>query len=178
MSRAEELKIIAAEWRSARRIYPVYLAVGIRFNLDIQPLPELESPIHRSEPEVVARVRQWMTRADEWIQVRHLRHFLQSSSLSNEGSLRALIGRYLGKDVKTESDRDKLDFLLVQYFSQCAPSHMLVRDVGLYEVAQVLEPVLDEVTPSVPGWLEPLEDILRRVRQCRTMRELLRKGIL
>src|SRR6266545_3009717 len=108
---AEELKAIAAEWRTARRLYPIFLGVAQRYGLEIKPCKDLESPIDRSEPEVLAGIRQWLAHCDEWIQIHQLRQFLQTSLLSNEASLRALISRYLGKEARTDTDRDKLDFL-------------------------------------------------------------------
>ncbi len=174
----EQLKAIASEWRAARRLYPLFLGIAQHFGLEVKPNKDLESPIDRSDPEVLAGIRQWLTHADEWIQVYQLRQFLQTSPLSNEASLRALIVRYLGKEVRTDSDRDKLDFLLVQYFSQCAPSSMLDRDVSMQDVAQVMEPVLGKISGGAPGWLEALEDGLRRVRSCHSIRDLLRHGVL
>lgn len=174
----EQLKGIAADWRNARYVYPLFLGIAQRFGLEIKPNKDLESPVDRSEPEVLAGIRQWLAQADESIQVHQLRQFLQTSPLSNEASLRALITRYLDKQVRNDSDRDKLDFLLVQYFSQCAPSSMLNRDLSMQEVAQVMEPVLGKTTGAGPGWLEPLEDGLRRVRNCRRIRDLLRNGVL
>jgi hypothetical protein len=174
----EQLKAIAAEWRTARRIYPVFLGICQRFGMEVHPCKELESPIDRSEPAVLNAVRQWLAHVDDWTQVHQLRQFLQSSPLSNEGTLRALLTRYLGKEVRSDSDRDKVDFLLVQYFSQCAPSSMLNREVSMEEVAQVMHPVVGAVTAAGPGWLEPLEDALRRLRNCLSIRDLLRQGIL
>src|SRR4051812_32101033 len=43
---------VASQWRSARRLYPIYAAIAREFDLGA-PCRELESPINRSEPEVL-----------------------------------------------------------------------------------------------------------------------------
>jgi len=65
------------------------------------------------------------------------------------------------KTVKSTSDRDKTDFLLVQYFSLCAPSGLEDADVDLDYVAQVLEPVLGPQQPKLPAWLSSIETIMQ-----------------
>jgi len=54
------------------------------------------------------------------------------------------------KAAKSAADRDKTDFLLVQYFSLCVPSGLADADVDLEYVAQVLEPVLGAQSPEDP----------------------------
>ena len=64
---------------------------------------------------------QWFEQIDGHVQVWQLRQLLQSTSLQNEENLRYLIVRHLDKKQKSEADKDKIDFLLVQYFAHCAP---------------------------------------------------------
>ncbi len=52
---------IAAQWRTARRIYPTYSALTRSFEFGVGQCRELESPINRSEPEVMARVNNWLS---------------------------------------------------------------------------------------------------------------------
>jgi hypothetical protein len=82
------------------------------------------------------------------------------------------------KTAKATSDRDKADFLLVQYFSLCAPSGLEDADLDLDYVAQVLEPVLGPQEPELPAWLSSLETILQSAARCRRLSELLHSGIL
>ncbi len=175
---AEELKVIAAEWRRARRIHLIYIGICDQFSLAYPQCSELDSPIDRAEPEAVANVRKWLRDVDALIQPHQLRIFLQTSALASEPGVRALIERFCHKEERSPTDRDKLDFLLVQYFAQCAPSELLHVLPTLADVARVLEPALGKATAEAPGWLESLDDALRRLGHCGTLREVLRQGIL
>jgi len=74
--------------------------------------------------------------------------------------------------------RDKIDFLLVQYFSQLAPSGVSDAEVDLAYVAQSLEPVVGDVDLKPPVWLNALDRVLEAARNCRSLDELLHGGIL
>ena len=76
------------------------------------------------------------------------------------------------------SDRDKIDFLLVQYFSHCAPSRLEDTDVDMAYVAQMLDPVLGSVDLTLPSWLHPLDDFIQAADACRSLNELLTSGTL
>lgn len=169
---------LAAEWRAARRLYPLYLALDQQFELGAPPSKELEHPMDRTEPAAIERVRRWLAGLDERVQVHHLRQLLQTTHLGSPENLHALLTRHLEKKRKTESDRDKLDFLLVQYFTQCAPPEFHQRDVTLEEVAEVLEPVLGECSFNPPPWLSPLEDDLETLNDCESLRQVFALGIL
>ena len=123
-------------------------------------------------------MRDWVEQTDEAIQAYHLRLFLQTGQLCNADTLRALIGYYREKRIWSGSDRDKLDFLLVQYLALCAPETLLHHAPSFAEVIAVLEPVLGEIPAAPPAWLEQVEDTLQRVVQCQTLRALLRQGVL
>jgi hypothetical protein len=61
---ASPLKEIAAQWRTARRLYLVYSALLERYALGLPPCRELESPVDRAEPEVSEYgigLRRWMS---------------------------------------------------------------------------------------------------------------------
>ena len=77
-----------------------------------------------------------------------------------------------------DSDRDKIDFLLVQFFSHCAPSRLEDADVDLAYVAQTLEPVLGSVDLKVPEWLSPLDEIIQTANGCHNLNQLLTGRIL
>lgn len=169
---------LAAEWRAARRLYPLYLALIQQFDLEVPPSKELEHPMDRTEPAAIERVRRWFALLDERVAVYQLRQLLQTTHLGSEENLRALITRHLEKDRKTESDRDKLDFLLVQYFTQAAPPEFHSHDVTLEDLADVLEPVLGECSLNPPQWLSPLERDLESLKSCDSLRQLFAHGIL
>jgi hypothetical protein len=115
---------------------------------------------------------------DQRIQVHQLRQFLQTTTLTSEEGLRTLLKHHLHKEQRNPSDRDKLDFLLVQFFSHCAPSRLEDGDVDIEYVAQVLDPVLSAWDLTMPEWLKPLNTFLQSADGCRSLNELLGSGIL
>jgi hypothetical protein len=175
---AKPITEVAAYWREARKLYTVYSSLLERFALGLLPSKELESPIDRTEPESVQNIQQWFEQMDERVHVHQLRQLLQTSRLGTEDNLRALVNHHLEKETKSDSDRDKVDFLLVQYLSSCAPPGFYDRDVEFEEVAQVLEPILGEVGLHPPGWLEPLNDAAKGLDAMHSLRDLLGEGIL
>jgi hypothetical protein len=175
---AKPITEVAAYWREARKLYTVYSSLLERFALGLLPSKELESPIDRTEPESVPNIQQWFEQMDERVHVHQLRQLLQTSRLGTEDNLRALVNHHLEKETKSDSDRDKVDFLLVQYLSSCAPPGFYDRDVEFEEVAQVLEPILGEVGLHPPGWLEPLNQAAKGLDAMHSLRDLLGEGIL
>jgi hypothetical protein len=92
--------------------------------------------------------------------------------------LRILLAHHLSRAEHSDSDRDKIDFLLVQYFSHCAPSRLEDADVDMAYVAQTLEDVLESVDVTVPAWLEPLDEIVQSANGCQSLNQLLTTRIL
>jgi hypothetical protein len=88
-----------------------------------------------------------------------------------------LVQYFLAQPTKNESVRDKVDFLLVQYFSQAAPVQ-LDDHVDLDYVAHALDQVLGPVELKAPVWLNALDRILDSARHCRSLDELLHGGVL
>ncbi|MBZ5646180.1 MAG: hypothetical protein LAN37_03025 [Acidobacteriia bacterium] len=172
------LREIAAQWRAARRIYPIYAGVVRHFDIGIQPCRDLESPIDRNDPEILEKIASWFDSVDERSHAGHLRQALQTAHVAKEDNLRELLRRFLEKEQKSASDRDKIDFLLVQYFAQCAPHAMHNRALELEDIAEVLEPVLGEAVPQQPRWLQVLDSELAKLGECKSLRELLEKGVL
>ncbi len=157
-------------------LQPVYSTLVREFVIEAPPNPvdEAFSP----SAESVEHAVQWFQQVDAQIQVHQLRQFLQTTPLATEAVLRHLLLHHMQKPSKSSSDRDKTDFLLVQYFSLCAPSGLEDSDVDLEYVAQVLEPVLGPLQPKLPAWLNPLENILHTAANCRRLSELLHSGTL
>jgi hypothetical protein len=175
---AKQLTEIAAQWREARKLYVVYSALLEKFALGLPPSRELESPIDRNEPGALARINDWFEQMDQRVHVHQLRQLLQTTKLGTEENLRTLLGHHLEKEKKNEADRDKIDFLLVQYLSSCAPPGFYEKEVSFDEIAQVLEPVLGEVGAHPPKWLEPLEKATNELDNLRSLRDLLEQGML
>ncbi len=172
------LREIAAQWRADRRIYPIYASIVRQFELGLEPCRDLESPIDRNDPVILEKIAAWFDQVDAKSHAGHLRQALQTAHVAKEDNLRGLLSRFLSKEKRSAADRDKVDFLLVQYFAQCAPHSMHNRELELDDIAQVLEPVLGEAVPQQPRWLEVLDSELDKLKQCHTLHELLEKAVL
>ncbi len=120
---------LSAKWNLARRLYPIYFELAREFVIDVQACPDLESSVDTPAPERVEQARQWLEEMDQRIQVHQLRQFLQTSSVVNQEGLLSLLQHFLANSAKGDATRDKIDFLLVQYFSQIAPSGLDDADV-------------------------------------------------
>lgn len=169
---------IAAFWRTSRRLYTIYSELNRTFELGLPLCTELEYPIDRSEPEVIARVRRWLEVMDDKVQTWQLRQLLQSTNLQTEENLRALICRHFEKQRKSEIDRDKIDFLLVQYFAHCAPQNSFEQNISLSEVARVLEPILGAVPEKFPEWTTGIDEKLETLNRCNSLEELQKSNAL
>jgi hypothetical protein len=167
----------AAEfWRVARRLYSVYIELDRTFELDMPPCSELADAVDRTEMDARERVLQWFDQVDARVQVWQLRQLLQSTNLQSEENLRYLIARHLDKTQKNEADKDKIDFLLVQYFAHCAPHGL--AETALEEVARVLEPAMGIRSETFPEWASSLDAKLRKLNDSNSLEELQNSGAL
>ncbi|HEY6302308.1 MAG TPA: hypothetical protein VIX14_04520 [Terriglobales bacterium] len=157
-------------------LLPIYSALVREFVVEVPACPVEEG--FSPSAESVKQAEGWFQQVDAQIQVHQLRQFLQTTPLANEVILRHLLAHQMQKAAKSSSDRDKTDFLLVQYFSLCAPSGLEDADLDLDYVAQVLEPVLGPQEPKLPEWLSSLETIMQSAARCRRLSELLHCGAL
>jgi hypothetical protein len=168
----------AAQWNTARRLYPIYVELAREFVIDVQPCADLEAGVETPGKEALEQAIHWIDELDERVQVHQLRQFLQTSSIVSPEGLLDLLQHFLAKAAKSDSVRDKIDFLLVQYFSQLAPTGLVDSEVDLGYVAQSLHPLLGQVELKPPVWLNGLDRVLESARRCRSMDELLHGGIL
>jgi hypothetical protein len=166
-------------WDELRAVFPIYLAIAkqleveIPFGQDKRVLPE------KADPALGNQVRTWLDALDQQVQVYQLRHLLQMTTLNaSESGLRALILRHLRKQSKTTIDRDKIDFLLVQYFALCAPAKIYHKQIELQDTAQVMKGVLGEVDTTPLEWCEPLEKMIESLRGFRSLRDLLKTNFI
>jgi len=169
---------LAALWSSARRLHPIYVELAREFVLDAPPFAALDEPVDAPDRETVEHSQQWLQDMDDRIQVHQLRQFLQTSSLVDGDGLIAFLQHFLRKPTRTDSSRDKIDFLLVQYFSQKAPTELEDNEADVAYVAQSLEPVLGPVELKSPVWLNALDRVLEAARHCQSLDELLHGGVL
>src|SRR6202142_2984491 len=152
MTPTSQLSDLAAEWRDARLLYPLYAALAREFVIELPRHNDLEAGIDAPPQESVEQTRQLFVDLDSRIQVHQLRQFLQTTTVSSDDALRTLLIHHLRKQEHTDSDRDKIDFLLVQFFSHCAPSRLDDADSDLAYVPQTPDPVLGSFDLSVPSW--------------------------
>jgi hypothetical protein len=158
-------------------LQPIYASLVREFVIEVEACP-IAADDPAPSAASIKQAQAWFKQVDTQIQVHQLRQFLQTTPLANENILRNLLAHHLQKSVKGSADRDKIDFLLVQYFSLCAPSGLEDSDVDLDYVAQVLEPVLGPQQPQLPGWLSSLETVLQSATRCKRLSELLHSGVL
>ena len=168
-----------AQWKEAREVFPIYLALAKQQEIDI-PFPQAKRNLpEKPDADLFTQVHEWLDAMDQKVIAHQLRHLLQMTTLNaSENSLRALIRRHLRKPKKSNPDRDKIDFLLVQYFALCAPAKIYHKQIELDDVAQVMHPVLGEVDPAPLDWCAPLEKMILALRAFRSLREILKTNFI
>jgi hypothetical protein len=168
-----------AQWEEIRSVFPIYVALAKHLQIDI-PIPQNKRILpEKAEPEFSTQVQTWLNSLDLQVQVHQLRHLLQTTTLiASESGLRALIMRHLRKSSKSNPDRDKIDFLLVQYFALCAPARIYHKQIELSDVAQVMKPILGEVDTAPLSWCEPLEKIIHMLRTFKSLRDMLKTNFI
>jgi hypothetical protein len=168
-----------APWDELRSVFPIYLALAKHLQIEI-PFPQNKRVMpEKADPELHNQVQAWLDSMDVQVQVHQLRHLLQMTTLNaSESGLRALIMRHLRKPSKSNTDRDKIDFLLVQYFALCAPAKIYHKQIELTDVAQVMKPVLGEVDCTPLSWCEPLEKMIQSLRTFRSLRDILKTSFI
>jgi len=178
MTPSTPVQDLATQWSFARKLYPVYFELAREFAIDVKPCAELEAGVEMPGKDTVEQANRWLEHMDEAIQVHQLRQFLQTSALVSQEGLLTLLQHFLAKQNKSDSIRDKIDFLLVQYFSQIAPAGLNDPQVDLAYVAHTMEPVLGAVELKPPVWLNALDRVLDAAHKCKSLDELLHGGVL
>jgi len=168
----------AARWTEARLAYPLYSALTAQFELAPALYPAGELPALRPTRDVIDRDLQWFDAIDEKVRAFQIRQLPPEVLNASEEALRAFIQRLLKRPGKTNADRDKIDLLLVQYFALCAPEALYREEIKLADVARVLQPVLVEADAASLDWCEPLEQILKTLDGCHSLRDMMEHGLL
>jgi hypothetical protein len=148
------------------------------FAIDLQPCLELEEALDSPPAESVIEAENWLQTMDQRILVHQLRQFLQTSPEITEDILRELLVHHLSKRQRTDHDRDKVDFLLVQLFSQQVTFDISDSDLNLTSVAKALEPVLGIFDVTEPEWLSPLNDLLSKAENAADLNALFTSRII
>jgi len=168
-----------AQWEELRSVFPIYVALAKQLQLEI-PIPQNKRILpDKVDPNLFSQIQKWLEVMDQQVMVHQLRHLLQMTTLNaSESGLRALIMRHLRKQAKTTTDRDKADFLLVQYFALTAPPKIYHKQIELSDVANVLRPVFGEVDSSPLPWCEPLENMIHLLRGFKSLRDMLQTNFI
>ena len=167
------------QWEELRSVFPIYLALAKQLEIAI-PFPHEKRSLPEKPPlELLKQVQSWLEALDSRVLVHQLRHLLQQTTLNaSESGLRALIQRHLRKPSKTNIDRDKIDFLLVQYFALCAPAKIYHKQIELEDAATVMKPVLGETDSAPLDWCAPLEKMIAALRAFRSLRDMLKTNFI
>ena len=167
------------QWEELRSLFPIYLALAKQLEFEIPFGPDRRNLPEKADAELFDSVLTWTNSMDQRVMVHQLRHLLQMTTLNaSESGLRALILRHLRKSIKSSMDRDKIDFLLVQYFALCAPAKIYHKQIDLADAAQVMVPVLGEVDSTPLSWCEPLEKVIDTLKTFRSLREILNTNFI
>jgi hypothetical protein len=159
-------------WKTSNCLYPLYRVLAREFMIEALACRELEEALNTPSAEAIAAAESWFAQMDQRIQIHQLRQFVQTSSQMTEEMLEQLLLHHLHKRPHTADDRDKLDFLLVQYLSQRVSTEAYVPDISLEAAARVLEPVVGALEASLPHWLTPLEELLGQSLRAKSLNEL------
>jgi len=167
------------QWEELRAVFPIYLALAKHLEFEIPFGPDRRALPDKADPDFVNSVLSWVNSMDLRVMVHQLRQLLQTTTLNaSESGLRALILRHLRKPTKSIIDRDKIDFLLVQYFALSAPAKIYHQQIDLADTAQVMQPVLGEIDTTPLAWCEPLEKMIEALRTFRSVREILKTNFI
>ncbi len=169
---------LTTAWAEARRAYPIYAALARQFEISATPYSEGEAVPEEIGPAVVQRNLRWFDEMDAQVKAYQIRQLPPATLNAKEEGLRAFIQRHLRKAEKTTADRDKIDFLLVQYFALCAPESFYHDEISLADVIRILQPVVGVADARTPDWCATLEATLDFVKDCRSLRDLLESGKL
>jgi hypothetical protein len=168
-----------AQWKEARSVFPIYLALAKQLEIEIPFAQAKRNLPEKPDLEIFSEVHEWLDSMDQRVLVHQLRHLLQMTTLNDsESGLRSLIARHLRKSKKSNVDRDKIDFMLAQYFALEVPPKIYHKQIELSDVAQVMQPVLGEVDPDPLAWCAPLEQMIEALRGFRGLREILKTNFI
>jgi hypothetical protein len=167
------------QWAEVRSVFPIYLALAKQLEIAIPFPQESRNLPEKPSLELFKQAQNWLDGLDSRVLVHQLRHLLQQTTLNaSETGLRALIQRHLRKPSKTNIDRDKIDFLLVQYFALCAPAKIYHKQIELEDTAAVMKPVLGDTDTAPLAWCAPLEKIITSLKTFRGLRDMLKTNFI
>lgn len=165
-------------WAAWQRLYPLYTTMAREFVIDLQPCMPLDEGLQVPGPEAMTEVEHWFVEFDQRIRIHQLRQFAQTSMQMDADALSQFLVHHLNKKQKTDSDRDKVDFLLVQLFSQLAPLRVRDAELTIASVATSLESVLGPVEAHSSDALKALEDLLAESTRAKSLNSLFTSRVI
>jgi hypothetical protein len=158
----------AAVWTAWRRLYPIYQNLARELVIDVEPCVDLDANQETPAADALVQAAKWFATMDGRIHAHHLRHFAQTSPLMTEEAISDLLIHSLNKAQRTESDRDKIDFLLVQLVAMRMPPGSGESDFTLDSTAKLLEPVIGGVT-GAPEFTADLDQLVAEGNRAKTL---------
>ena len=177
MTLKPKTKDLAAEWREARLLHPLYSALGREFVIELPSCPDLESGLEDPPQESVEQARQWFLEMDQKIQVHQLRQFLQTTSLTSEEGLQTLLEHHLNRDpggFGSRQDRFPAGPVLFP-LRALAPGRRGCRP-GLCGPDAGAGPGKPRLDPAFMAG--SIDDFIQSANGCHSLNELLTSGIL
>lgn len=148
------------------------------FVIDLQPCAPLDEGLQMPGAEVISEVEHWFAEMDVRIRIHQLRQFAQTSMRMDADSLSYFLIHHLAKKQKTDADRDKVDFLLVQLFSQLAPLRVRDAELTIEWVAKTVESVLGPAEVKSSAALQSLEDLLAESTRAKSLNALFTSRVI
>jgi len=162
----------AEVWANLKRLYPIYSALTREFAIEKEPCLDLEEAPQVPSADAIAGAEKWFEAMDVKIKIQHLRQFVQTSSKVNDAVLQDLLVHFLDKKQRSEQDRDKVDFLLVQLFSEHVPPGTAEEGLSLEDAANLIKPIFGAVEIKAVDFLKPLDDLVAEAKQHKTLNSL------
>jgi hypothetical protein len=150
----------AALWAAWGRLYPVFYDLAREFVVDIHPCADLDAAVETPGPEAFSEAQQWFALMDARIHIHHLRHFAQTSPVMTEQAVSDFLLHLLNKPQRTDNDRDKVDFLLVQLIAMRLPPTIAKGDLTLKSVSTLLQPLGVTGSATEPVFMKDLEKLV------------------
>jgi hypothetical protein len=110
--------------------------------------------------------------------VHQLRQYLQTSRAATGELLYQLLVHHRAKSRHGDSDRDKVDFLALQYLFERVPCHALGPHLSFDQAAELLAPIVGLLQGATPEWLARLEELVANAHSCRSLNKLLTTRVI
>jgi len=166
---------LAAQWHSLRQVHSLYTNLAREFALDM-PACGISLELDPPTQEAADSLRRWLVEVDRLVPVHYLRQYLQTSSSTDGDGLQALLKYCLAKTERGAADRDKIDFLLVQYASQQTTAQP-GAEVSREQVAGILEAMLG-ADSKASSEFKKLDELVLAAGKCKSLKQLLESNVL